>query len=1387
MTRPIDSPNKRSSDQTVGQPVDPLDAMTADQQRMLLQRLLRRQAESARSFGMSSGQQGLWYAFRRNPDSTAFNVFLPSRIVSELNVDALRSAMNYLVNRHASLRTTFSDANAELKQSVNESLPPEFVVIDASGMNNAELRAEVLAQTQRPFDLESGPLMRMAVFRRNRDDHVVVATTHHIVVDFWSLILLLTELRHVYQCFASGTEPDLPPAPGNYRSFVSEQRAMLDGPGIESQWRHWGRTLDGAPHVLNWFTDYDRPNEFTGRADVVPLQFDQAVASRVKQIASQQSTTTNAVVMAALQVLISRYTREDDFLIGTPFSGRGHRKYENTVGFFVNMLPLRAELSGDPTFAQLVRRVGQTVLKSLEYEATPLAEIVRRIQPVRDPSRSPLFQVTCTFEKSHIREEAGRAGFLMPSEEASANIGGMKQESYYVPHPTCHHDIEFIFEQTETSLQGMICFCRDLFAKESVQRIADNFSSLFQSLCESPDTAVREVSWGDASATSLPRGSVERKETLIEQLESAFQNHGDSPALIGEEAFTFAQLDQQSRKIAGALVEIGIGIGDVVPVCGKRGPQMMIALIGAMRSGAAVVPIDTDQPAVDTETLIEDAGAKAILVDACDVMRLPTDSTATNTCVMSIGDLIDRESVAGEIAVSVSPDDLAYVIYTSGSTGRPKGVMIQHGAIANTMRWRIENVTLSSRDRVLMLLSHQFDAGFAVAMSSLVQGAAIVFPDQGGPFDVHATFDRIKRTGVSVLPAVPSVLNVVVSDPNFRECKSIQQIWSGGESMPSELPAKIRNHSNARIWNFYGPTETAVEATAHEVHLADPRRSVPIGMPIANTEVLVLDDHLKVVPDTCPGQIAIAGRGLAVGYLNQPELTRGCFVDTAGDRSLSSRMYLTGDLGRKRADGQLEFLGRIDQQVKLHGYRIELEEIEHVLQRHSQIKHAAVKVIDPDSDSARLAAYVVVDDVAAGDPSIDLRRHIADYLPVYKRPSSVDIVPHLPIGSSGKVNRNLLPDPLDGEQDRPPAVPPSTPLEQHLADSWAEMLDIESVGVNQNFFELGGSSLQAAMMTARLTDDLGVHVPTSLLFDLADIGAMAKRLVQLHRRVIETRFGSRSTEVYETQASASDTALEIQHPLIAPLKTEGAHDPLFLIHPPGGIVICYRELARFIDKQRPLLAVRSRGLHGEERLPESIETMAAEYVDAIRMVQSSGPYAVGGWSLGGVIAYEVARQLVSSGESVQRLILLDSTIPDAASGGDDSSRVGLEYGIDLSLDQLSQLDEDQQLPFLWQHAVSLGVVDETSPREVVEHVLADLKTLFHHHVQLTSRYQIQPLDVPTLLVRPTDVPVEVKTSIDRGWGKLVNDVDVKFVSGHHHSMVQQPHVNELAKIIDRSI
>jgi thioesterase domain-containing protein len=511
------------------------------------------------------------------------------------------------------------------------------------------------------------------------------------------------------------------------------------------------------------------------------------------------------------------------------------------------------------------------------------------------------------------------------------------------------------------------------------------------------------------------------------------------------------------------------------------------------------------------------------------------------------------------------------------------------------------------------------------------------------------------------------------------------------------------------------------------------------------------------------------------------------------------RAYLTGDQGRRRADGMVEVLGRMDRQLKIRGYRIEPTEIESVLKDHPAVAQAAVVPREiGDSEAGQLVAFVQLDSPESRDQDSDfagdrrsqwndvalsLQHHVAEHLPPYKRPAHMQQVDSFAMTASGKVDLNALPELTQDASSLAAYQAPRTDLEHYLVDRWTELLGSQLIGVNQNFFEFGGSSLQAAMLTNRLSEDLGVDVPSSLLFDLADISAMAGRLASLYPGELAKRFGESSVAFYKDENGSRNQGL---NELLAPLKVTGDRTPLFMIHPPGGIVVCYRELAAQLPDDQPMYAIRSRGLHGKEKLPETMRDMAADYVEAIRSVRQQGPYVIGGWSVGGVIAMEVAQQLISAGHDVKGLILLDSSIPSGASDlvpAEDQTNVGLEYGIDLTLDELLQLPSEEQLPFLWQHAEKLGVLDQDTPAEVAARAIDDLKALFHHHLKLATQYKMKPIATRIVLFRPTDVPFETEGSVDRGWSHLADRADVISTAGHHHSMVQEPHVESLARSI----
>jgi amino acid adenylation domain-containing protein len=1372
-------------------------ALTAQQQRELLAKLLRQQSVRRKSFPMAAGQQGLWHAFRRNPQLTAFNVFLPTRIRDRFSPEVLQRSINLVASRHSALRTTFSDEGGQLVQIVHEQLDPTFSYCEMLGATEEAVRQRVILETLIPFDLTKGPLLRISVYKLADDDYVILALTHHIIVDFWSLVIILGELRQIFPALAAGRTPPIPVVTDNYHQFVNDQAQLLTSPAGDQLANFWREYLSGVAPVLELPLDKPRPTAFTHRAEGFPIHLSKEITPRILQLASQCRSTPFAVVHSAMQVLLQRYCRQEEFLVGSPFAGRLQQKYEHTVGFFINMLPVKATVRPEMTFAKLVQQTTQRLVDTMEHEAYPIANIVHLLGIARDASRSPLFQVSCTFERAQKQEELGRASFLFPDQKIVFDFGGLRQESFYIPHPTCHYDLEFIFEQSASSLQCMLIYCRDLFTVESIRHLVTNFASLLDNLLKQPHQTINRVCWGSAeqSASELRTDSASldianftptsSNSTVHQQIEEMALKHPAAIALLTEtSALSYQQIYNRASSLSRALIEAGVQPEALVPVICRDSLQAFVGMLAVQLAGAAAVPIDVSQPSTDIAHVLKETRASCAVTDVASELAGPFSSL---NLFEILAEPAQENSLDLDVteATEVSPNNLAYMIYTSGSTGRPKGVLIEHHSICNTLNWRKRALPLTTNDKVLMLLSHQFDAALGIGWSCLTQGASIVFPSAATRRDPEQLLELIQRLKITVLPAVPSLLRVLASSGQFKNCTSLRLIWTGGEPIPVDLPELIRSQTSAALWNLYGPTEAAVEATAIDITDHSVNEKMTIGFPIDGVDVFAIDTNLQRLPIGVPGELAISGVGLARGYFDDTELTDKKFRIIP--QAASDRIYLTGDIGRVLPDGRIDLMGREDHQVKLRGYRIELGEIESILEAYPQIDRAAVIVEAPGTAAAQLIAYV--------SPKAERQVHVEELrssltrdLPGYKLPAAIVVVEDMPLTSSGKVDRKKLPISAASQWRLDQVVPPRNKLEEFLVQAWCAELKLPSIGIHQNFFEIGGSSLQAALLTTQLSEQLQFNVPTAMLFDLADIAQLAERLVALHHQELAAQFGTEVVSFYESQKPGERPGL---HPLLAPLKSTGSKPPLFMIHPPGGIVVCYRELARYLPEDQPLWAIRSRGLHGEEILPQTIEQMAADYLEAIRTVQARGPYILGGWSLGGLVAYEIARQMIDSGESCQRLVFLDTTIPEGATEcvpANEQVNVGLEYGIQLTLDQLTALSPEEQLPLLHDHADKLGILAAQSPPEVVQRVLSDLQSLFHHHVDLSRRYRLRPLaPIELLLLRPTEVPFRLQVSEDRGWRHLVEKVDVRYVPGHHHSMVQTPHVKRLAEVLTQAL
>jgi amino acid adenylation domain-containing protein len=1370
-----------------------LTGLSPEEKRRLLAELLRKKVQESQAvFPLSHGQRGLWFLYQMNRGSAAYNISFPCRMHSCLDLSILRRVVETLQARHPSMRTSFEENNGELMQRVHDKIPVVFEVIDASSWSEETLRRRVQQEAHRPFDLEKPPLARMYLFSRSADDRVFLLTAHHIIGDYWSLVLLMEELRILYPAERDGTPPNLPPLKATYRDFVRWQADLLASPEGERLWSYWRKQLAGVPTVLDLPTDRPRPPRLGHGGSAASCRLGADLTRRLRALAVREHVTLYTVLVATFQVLLSRYTGQDDFVIGSPFSGRSRPEFEGIIGYFINMLPLRANLAGDPTFREYLRDVSATILGALEHQDFPFPLLVERLNLQRDPSRTPLVQASFILEKAHRSGEVGASHYFLPQADIRLNVGGLQSEPYSVELQTCPSDLEMVLEEVEGSIDGMLRFNTDLFEAPTVARMVEHFRNLLEAAASNPEVPVSQMpllteaeryrvvqEWNNTRA-DYPTGLC-----LHQLFEQQVQRNPAAIALsFGERTISYGELNVWTNRLAHRLHRLGVKPGVLVALCFERSPEMVAAILATLKAGGAFVPLDPMSPTERLRVVLADTQAPIVLTQRHLMNRLP----AIQAEVISLDPV---ESMLGEDeesrrppASGVQPTDLAYVIYTSGSTGRPKGVMVEHHAICNTVWWHQQQLTVRSGDRLLLVVPYFFDAALSILFPALAGGARVVLAEPGEEYEPARLLERIARERVTILPVPPRPLRLLMEGPVSEKCRTVRWVCTGGEAMPPDLPGRLFDLLKVDFYNLYGPTEVAVDATCWPCQRGDTRPSVPIGRPIANVQVYVLDRHRQPVPIGVPGELFIGGAGVARGYLHDPELTAERFLPDPFRDEPGARLYRTGDRCRWLPDGSLEFLGRLDQQVKVRGYRIEIGEVETALASHPSVREAAVTIHVDATGEGRLVGYVVPEPDGPPPTPEQLRRHLKDRLPDYMVPSIFVPLAELPHTPTGKLDRKALPAPLNERpQTSQPFVAPRTPLEEYLAGLWRDVLRLDQVGVEDNFFDLGGNSIQAALLVNRLREHLGEHIFTVVLFDSPTITGIVHHLTEQYPQTVARLFGPESLPA-SARGDRDGRSADPSSFLLVPLQPHGSRPPFFMVHPPGGIVVCYQLLGRYLGGEHPLYGIRARGLQGDEALPTRLEDMAAEYVAAIRAVQPQGPYHLGGWSMGGIVALEMAQQLLAQGQEVGLLVLLDTTIPVNETNreyADETDLSGKEYGLDMTLEELDRLGPDEQLPYLWDHVKKLGLVEADTPMELAEQILNDLKRLFHAHAQMANDYVVRHYPGRITLFRPLESPFQVPIREDRGWGRLAQAVEVHFVPGHHHSMVKEPHVQALAQ------
>jgi amino acid adenylation domain-containing protein len=1046
-------------------------------------------ATATGSLPLSPAQRRLWFLEQLSPGTTARVVGFCARLSGSLDEEAFGKSVENLARRHDILRATVRTVDGEPLLEVDDTARVAFSAEDLrrapEGRREAEALRRATAAFRDPFDLERGPLVRVALLRTGAERHLLSIVAHHLVCDGWSLGVALRELAACYAAYASGAEPELPPLPVRYRDVAAWEVERAERGDWHEALEHWTARLADLP-TLDLPADRPRPAVQTARGGRTPVRIPGDVAAALGRHARESGATLFMALLAAFQVLLLRLTGHDDVPVGSPAATRRRPELQGLIGPLVNLLVLRGDLSGDPTFRELLRRTRDLCVEAYACQEVPFERVVQELGPTRTGG-APLVQVAFTMQNAPL---------------PATPFGALSLERVELEPDAVQYDLDLEVWELPAGLEATLGYSSDLFDAPTAARLAGHLEVLLADACRRPDTRIGELelltpaerrrilrTWNDTAAPVPDRCLHE----LFE--EQAARTPSATAVVDGEGELTYAELNGLTNQLARRLRSEGIGPESIVGVCMERSPELVVSLLGILKAGGAYLPLDPDYPAERRVFVLDDAGAALVLSHA------PVADRVHDLSVRAL--LVDEEwgGIVCESSAGLEPlaraENPAYVIHTSGSTGTPKGVVVPHAGIRNRVLWTVRTHGLGPADRVLQKTTLTFDAAAWEFLAPLVSGGSVVLAPPDVQHDPRAMVEAVADRDVTVLQLVPSVFKLVVEEPGLERCRSLRLVFCAGEPLPVALCERLFERlPQAELHNTYGPTECSIDVTAYRCRPGMHGPIVSIGRPIANTRVYVLDRALRPVPVGVTGELYAGGAGLGRGYLNRPALTAERFVPDPFDGRPGARLYRTGDLARYQADGNLEFVGRIDHQVKIRGFRIELGEVESALAEHPEVEQAVVVAREDEPGERRLVAYLVC---AESEPSAsELRAHVRQKLPEYMVPSAFVLLATLPLTRSGKVDRKALPPPDASRPELEQAyVAPRTPVEELVARVWADVLSLEKVGVHDSFFELGGHSLLATRVVNRLGEAIAADVPLRLMFERPALADFAHAVTEL--------------------------------------------------------------------------------------------------------------------------------------------------------------------------------------------------------------------------------------------------------------------------------------------------
>jgi amino acid adenylation domain-containing protein len=1305
-------------------------------------------------FPLSFAQERIWLLDQLEPNSATYNVPMPTRIRGRLDEGVLCRALNEIVQRHEPLRTTIAIMDAEPVQVIASRCRLEVPLTDLSGLSRSERENKALQlvreDARKPFNLSKDLMIRAHLLRLEEEEHILAVNIHHIATDGWSSGIFYKELHSIYEAFLKGNESPLPELTIQYADFGVWQRQWLQGAVLEKQLSFWKRELAEAPALVELPSDLPRPAVQTYRGAQEEFELDKKLTAELKELSRREKCTLFMVLITAFKVLIHRYTGMTDILVGSPIANRNQKEIEGLIGFFSNTLVLRSDLSGTPTFREVLSRVREVMLNAYAQQDLPFEKLVEELQPVRDPSYSPLFQLLFSLQNTP------------PSVNESENL---KLEPFEVDNGTTKFDLTMDLVETHRGVSGKIEYATDLFLPDTIRRMIGHWKVLLDGIVANPEERISKLpiltvaetqqlvqEW-NATTREYP------KQSCVQELVEA--QAARTPAAVAVEfegrKITFAELNLRANQTARRLMAAGVGVGVKVGICLERSIELVVGLLAITKAGGAYIPLDPNYPRERLNFIVEDSQLKVLLTQK----SLATgwgEITSKGLKGLCIDDGSSEKESGANPGCKHSAESTAYVLYTSGSTGKPKGVQISHRALVNFLISMREEPGITEKDVWLAVTTLSFDIAGLELWLPLTTGAKILVVSSSAAMDGKRLMGLLEQA--SIMQATPATWRLLI-EAGWKGNSKLK-VLCGGEAWSEELAAQLHSRCG-ELWNMYGPTETTIWSAAVRVK---PGEAPRIGPPIANTQLYVLDKALQVVPIGVAGELHIGGDGLSSGYWQRDELTKEKFIDDPFNPG--RKLYKTGDLVCCRPGRRIEFLGRMDNQVKVRGYRIELGEIQSLLSQHPEVREAVVVVREDSPGEKRIVAYVVPREASSCNTE-QLREMLKQKLPDYMVPSVVMKLQSLPMTPNRKVDQKALPTPgLEAFETK--FIAPRDPLELQLAQLWEKIFGISPIGIRDNFFQLGGHSLLAVRLFTQIEKLTGKNLPLVTLFQSP---------------TIEKLSGILREKGWESPWSS-----------LVPIKPDGSRPPFYCVHGVGGNILEYMDLAKYMEKDQPFYGLQAAGLDGKRPWHKSVEEMAAHYIDEIRAFQPRGPYYIGGSSFGGLVAFEMARQFEMHGERVALLAFFDTYAPGypkllpSASGWRSKLNHQI-YRAQLHWGNFKAARGAEKLTYVQVKAKRLWRSEVFRFNRMRRRWKEKMDNMFFpkaiRDAQKTGR-QAACIFVPSrysgnaTLFRATGQMKGIYPDPTLGWGELVGgELTIYDTPGHHGAIVREPRARVLAE------